>query len=357
MVRRQVSLARRIRAHLGSLINGALWGTAAITCLVLYGLQAPGGSTRAVAIAQRHPVIVPQGGRLASINVQVGSVVEAGQPLGTVEVPGLAQELEAAQAELGGLEATLAADPERARRFAKDTSGAQARWLAARVALESQRAELVARELELARLQAPGVAVPALEVEQARARRDALQVEIDARAGELSALAEAYADARARASGGVDPVLESQVQAASARVESIRVRLDNGILRAPAPGVVAAPQVVDGGRTLDVGTLPSPGVWLPSGAPAFVVVETEAAVAVVYLPAARARGLTAGASVSLNAADGRSIEAKVVDIGPSVESIPLQQLHDPTLPEWGVAVRVRPVTGSLVPGELLAVSL
>jgi multidrug efflux pump subunit AcrA (membrane-fusion protein) len=298
-----------------------------------------------VAIAQRHPVIVPQGGRLASINVQVGSVVEAGQPLGTVEVPGLAQELEAAQAELGGLEATLAADPERARRFAKDTSGAQARWLAARVALESQRAELVARELELARLQAPGVAV------------HALQVEIDARAGELSALAEAYADARARASGGVDPVLESQVQAASARVESIRVRLDNGILRAPAPGVVAAPQVVDGGRTLDVGTLPSPGVWLPSGAPAFVVVETEAAVAVVYLPAARARGLTAGASVSLNAADGRSIEAKVVDIGPSVESIPLQQLHDPTLPEWGVAVRVRPVTGSLVPGELLAVSL
>lgn len=356
MVRRQVSLSRRIRAHWGTLLNTALWGTAAIACLVLYAIQVPGGNTRAIAVAQRHPVIVPQGGRLASINVEVGSVVEAGQALGTVEVPGLSQELEAAQSELAALEATVGGDPERARRFAKDTSGAQARWLAARVALESQRATLVAKELELARLQAPGAAVAALQVEQARAGRDALQVEIAARSDELAALAAAYADARARASGGTDPVLEAQVQAAGARVESLRVRLDNGILRSPAPGVVAATQSVDAGRTLDAGTLPAPGTWMPSGAAAFLVIEPQSMEAVVYLPPARARTLTAGTAVGLAASDGRNIEAKVIGVSPSVEAVPVQQLADPAFPEWGVPVRIRSVNAQLVPGESLAVT-
>ncbi len=356
MVRRRVPLGRRIRAHLGTLVNTGLWCAATATCVVLYLLQAPTGGTLAVAVVKRHPVVVPEGGRMATLQVEVGAVVEVGQELATIEVPGLAEQVRAAQAELAALESTLLGDAESTRRFAKDTSGAQARWLAARVALESQRAQLIAKEMELARLQLPGTAVAVLQVEQARASRDALLVEIEARAEELTALAATYADARERAGAGADPALEAQVQAAGARVGALQQRLDAGTLRAPAAGVVAAiPEVQDGAAT-EGGHLPSPGTWLPGGVPVLLVVEASAEEAVVYLPPARALALADGAAVTLSGADGRSISARVVSVAASVEAVPLRQLSDPSLPEWGVPVRLRAAGEALKPGEAFAIT-
>ena len=244
----------------------------------------------------------------------------------------------------------------RTRRFAKDTSGAQARWLSARVAVESQRAALVAKELELSRLQSPGAAVPALQIEQARAARDALVVEIAARGEELAALAGAYADARARATSEGDPVLEAQVQAASARVEALRRRLDSGVLRAPAAGLVAAIPQFQSGSPVDAGLLPSPGTWLPGGVAALSVVEDTANEAVLYLPSARAGSLVEGETVTLSGADGRKIAARVLGISPSVEPVPLRQLADPAYPEWGVPVRLLALDSPLRPGEAFAVN-
>jgi multidrug efflux pump subunit AcrA (membrane-fusion protein) len=335
------------------LINAGLWVGSALACVFLYLVQAPESSLRAVAVVQRHPVVVPQGGRLATLGVEVGSSVEAGQALGTVEVPGLAQDLVAAQAELSRLQATVGVDPERTRRFAKDASSSQARWMAARVALESQRATLVARELELGRLQAPGAAVPALEIEQAQAGRDALKTEIRVREEELAVLKAAWEAASDRASAGADPVLEAQVQAAEARVGAIRERLEAGVLRAPAAGVVSAISQSSGGSP---GLLPSPGTWLPGGVAALAIVEAEAHEAVVYLPPVRARTLDQGAPVTLEGADGHRIAARVVGVSPSVESVPARQLTNPEYAEWAVPVHVRTVDAVLVPGDSFAVN-
>ncbi|MBM4368300.1 MAG: hypothetical protein FJ102_18955, partial [Deltaproteobacteria bacterium] len=179
MVRRQVPLSRRLRAHAGQIVNVGIWSGAALLSLVLYVVGAPETGTRAVAVVRQHPVYVPTSGRLASISVAPGQRVEAGADLGVVEVPGLAQELAAAQAELMAIQAEYGMEgADLARRFVKDSDSAHARWLSSRVDLESRRAELVALDMELSRLETPGAAVPQADIDLARARRDAARAEI-----------------------------------------------------------------------------------------------------------------------------------------------------------------------------------
>ncbi|GDX81956.1 hypothetical protein LBMAG42_37670 [Deltaproteobacteria bacterium] len=357
MVRRQIPLTRRLRANAGVIANTGIWLGATTMCLVLYAAQGSDAPMHAVAMVEKHPVAVPESGRLASLEVVAGQRVEAGQSLGTIEVPGLAQELVAVQAQLLALQATTeGADPERERRFAKDLSGAQSRWLEGKVTLEAQRAELLGRDMALARLKTPGAAVPASEVEQSQAARDALAREVSAREESVAASERAYVQARALSGGTTDAALEARVQEATARVEMVRARLEASVLRAPTAGTVQP--VVSGSDSASptaAGTLPAAGSWLQAGVPAFAVVEGTTREAVWYVSPDRARELVEGAPVTLESARGERVDAKVLAVSPAVEQVPVRQLADPAMLQWGVAVTVQTAKTELMPGEGFAV--
>jgi multidrug resistance efflux pump len=287
-------------------------------------------------------VLAPESGRLASVNVATGQRVSAGDEIGVVEVPGLAQDLAAAQAELMGIQANDADAASLARRFAKDVDAAQARWLSARVALESQRATLVGLDLELSRLESPGAAVPAVEVEARRATRAALKTEIDARVEEVGSLERAWVKARQRAGEGGDPALEARVQAAEAHVEAVRARVEACVLRAQASGTVTS-------------AVPAAGTWMQAGFPAVTLTEATTEEAVVYLSPAVARDLEQGDELALLAATGERIDARVASIGPALEAVPLRQMRDSTVPEWGIPVTLSVAGAVLTPGEAFGV--
>ncbi|MSQ01655.1 MAG: HlyD family efflux transporter periplasmic adaptor subunit [Myxococcales bacterium] len=352
MVRPGIPFARRLRANLGVIANAAAWSGSAIICAILYLAGGSDGGTRAVALVVRHPVVVPISGRLAAIDVQVGTRVEAGQQLGLVAVPGLEQRVIAAQAELQILHSTLAAgDPAEARRYAKDSAGAQARWLSARVEWESVRAEQLGVDVELSRLRSPGLAVSAVDVERLSARHATLAARGAALAVEVGALERAYVVATGLEAAGTDNVLEARVQAAAARVEELRALQEAAILRAPAAGTVAAVPHTVGATPTDIGTLPAPGTWVEAGIAALSVVETSSREAVAYLPPAQARELQPGEPVTLISTERLSIASTVVAVGAAVEPVPLRQLADPAIVEWGVPVTVRTNAALLTPGE------
>lgn len=351
-MKRQVSLSRRLRANLGAIVNTAVWGASCVVCLVLYVSGPEGGRPRAVAVVERHPVVVPASGRLASLEVAPGQNVTAGQVLGTVEVPGLASRLAAAEAELEALRATLAAgDPLEARRFAKDTAGAQSRWLSAKVDLEALRAEGVAADLALSRLQTPGVGVAALELEQAQAARATISARIAAKSEEVGALEAAYVSARSLQSEGTDALLEARVQAAGAKVEELLAEQEAAVLRAPTAGTVAAVPEMAGTTAVESSAFPTAGQWLQAGLPVLTVIEPATRDAVAWVSPSQARALGAGASLDLRAPDGEVVQAQVVAVGAAVEPVPVRQLADPAVLEWGVPVTVRTDGVLLMPGE------
>lgn len=338
MVRRSIPIHRRLRAHAGQIANALLWGGAVVVSLVLYLVGAPATGTHAVAVVRQHAVYVPQSGRLAALAVQPGQRVEAGAELGVVEVPGLAQELAAAQAELMAIHAEYGMEgADLSRKFVKDSDAAHARWLAARVELESRRAELVGRDLEVSRLETPGAAVAQAQIDAARASRDAVRAEVGAREEEVAVLERAYAQARSRG-GGADVALEARVAGASARVEALAARAEASVLRAQASGTVT-------------GMVPSTGTWLQAGVPVLTLTEATSQEAVVYVSPGLARQLEQGGVASLVGHDGARYDARIARIGPAVEPVPLQQVSDPATPEWGIPVTVTVADAILTPGE------
>lgn len=357
MVRRQVPLGKRIRANAGVIINAIIWVGAAGACFALYMISGHEGPMHAIALVDRHAVVVPESGRLATLDVIVGQTVQAGESLGTIEVPGLLQELAVAQAQLLALQAaTRGDDPERERRFAKDVAGAQGRWLDAKVTVEAQRAELQGRDLALARLTTPGAAVAATEIEQQQAGRDALAREIALREEGVAALERVYIEARAFSGGTADAALEARVLEATSRVEMVRARLEASVLRAPTAGTIEATGGNGSGAPSGFAMLPVQGSWLQAGFPALAVVEGTTRLAVLYVSPDRARTLATGDPVTLETASGTSVAAAVVTLAPAVEMVPIRQLSDPTVPQWGVAVTVQTTDAQLMPGEAFSAS-
>lgn len=354
MVRRTVPLSRRLRAHAGKLINAAIWFGAVFAAGILYLAQDPQTASRAIAAVRQHPVHAPASGRLASVAVQNGQRVSAGEQLAVIEVPGLQQQLAAAQAELLAIREESGLDGvDSERKFAKDADAAQARWLSARVSLESQRAMLIGLDLELGRLETPGAAVPAIELEAKRAARQALKAEIAAREEEYGALERAWSSSRQRAGIESSAAIEARVAAASAQVEAIRAVAESCVLRAQVAGTVTG-VTQDGFGSTSQG-VPAAGTWIQAGVPAFSLTEATTQEAVVYVSPLLAQQLAEGSPLALVGTGGERIDARVASIGPALEVVPLRQQRDITMPEWGVPVTLRAVDAVFTPGEALSV--
>lgn len=360
-MKRNIPIGRRLRAARGTILHALFWFAAAATSgillLVQHDIAGPGSV--AVAVSSTQYIRPPASGRIASLAVSANQRVQAGEILATVEVPGLTQQIAAAEAQLRSLEAELGAEEaDRGRRFARDLEGARASWLSARVELERERAELAGAEQELARASAPGVLVAGGEVERLAVVRDAAKAAVAARAAEVDALERNYGDARERAGVTQGERLQTAVEAAAVYLESLRALAEANTLRAPVAGVVTAPIGTiarDGRADILEEVFPVPGQWVQAGVPVLMVTEPAAQDAVVFVDIARARELAPGSAVSVRSTAGQRYEATVRSVGVAVEPVPLRQLRDQTIAEWGVPVTLQVAGSVLTPGEALSV--
>lgn len=353
-------LRRRLMAMRGKIFMSLAWAAAAMACgawLLLRTVPGTGGT--AIAVTKTHLIRAPESGRIAALEVIPYQRVEAGAVLARIEVPGLVQEISAAEAELRNLEAQISVqEADRGRQFARDLDGARAAWLRARVELERDRADLLLAEQEVGRAESPGVLFAPGEVERIKTLRDASRASVDARVTEVDALNRNYEDARKRAGGTQSELLKAAVEAAAVNLESLRMVEDANVLRAYVAGIVSAPvgsQARDGRTEVIDEAFPTPGQWVQAGVPVLTVTEPTSQDAVVFVDIARARALAPGAPISVRGLGGSRYDATVRAVGVAVELIPLRQLQDQTIQEWGVPVTLQVLDSALTPGESLLV--
>lgn len=342
-MRRSIPLGRRLRAWRGKILLAVAWCGAVLFCIIANFIQPPGPGSVAVASAVEHPVRAPESARIATIQVQQGQPVNAGDVIALLEAPGLSAEIAAADADIlvaqgdAGVEgATLG------RRFANDVEGARVALSGAQVALERERAELAAAQADVNRAGSPGVGLSQQQVADIQARRDALAASVRAREGEVAALQATYSSARSRNAAVVATPTEARILALTARRDALQARADGLVLRAMLPGVV-------------VGPVPAPGEWVQAGVPVITITETSTREAVVYVDAARAATLTPGQAIHVLPASGGVGDAVVKSIGPGMERLPLRNAQDPTIPQYGVPVWLNVSSPKLMPGEPLGV--
>lgn len=339
MVARRTPLGRKLRAWRGSIFSFFIWLGAAGLAGILYLKESMTGDTIAVARTDTALLRAPESGRVASLNVKLGEKVEAGQVVAVLEIPGLQQEIAAATANLDATRSALRTeDSDRGRRFQGDIAGARAKYLGATVALREQESRLAELELEFKRVTAPGVALPAAEVESVTTRRNAAKALVEAQQREVDGLKASLDQAIGRA-GGLEGGPETpELEALRLGLEALKARQEACTLRAPIAGVV-------------MGTLPQPGTWMPAGLELMSVAAASTREAVVWLPADALHNIKVGASVSLEGIEG-DMAATVESIGPGVQPVPLQALSDTSRPEWKVPILLQ-AERDLLPGEVL----
>ncbi len=352
---------RRLRAARGKVAFALLWGVCAIS--VGFGVSRGSGSPTYLAVArpQAWPLVAPCAGSVADLRVSPGQLVEAGDVLAVIHAPGLAEELALAEATRAALEARLSVeDTDRDRKFARDLDASRIGVAGARVALEQAEATLAGLDVQLRRATSPGVGLAALETDALATQRARVAAEVSARKDALVTLEAAYGRARSRAGANADADLSKEIDAANAQVETLRARVAAGRVLAPVRGVVGVPVAPLGrdGRADTVVTevFPVVGQWVVEGVPLLTLTAPESAEAIVYVEPSRVGTFAPGARLAVRTARGDVVMADVRSVGAAVEPVPLRQLREPGVLEWGVPVTLA-VPGGMVPGEAVSVDL
>lgn len=212
-------------------------------------------------------------GRLAEIHVEEGDDVTAGQVLARMDVRELEAELRQAQAQV---------------------TQVQTQRTAAAAVIAQRRSEVALADKNLARSRElyENRNIP---IEQLQRSETALQVAQAARAASVAELAHA----------------EAAIEAAIARVESVRTRIDDSALKAPL-----------GGRVLY--RLAEPGEVLPAGGKVVTVLDLTDASMTVFLPTLQAGRLHIKdeARIVLDAIPEYVIPATVSFVSPEAQFTP-----------------------------------
>jgi multidrug efflux pump subunit AcrA (membrane-fusion protein) len=311
----------------------------------------------AIALVRQFPVLPPDAGRVASVNVVPGQHVRAGDTLAIVEIPGLTQQVAAAAAAVRGLEEELAADSlDMERKLSKDADATRARLLAARVDLADAEADLTLIETDLGRYSAQGVGTSAGVIDNLKLQQKGLQEVIRARRGEIAELQTAWNDARRRSATGSATPFQAQLEAARAEYEALAALKEACVVRAHVDGVVGLTYADQrAGAPVGIPSFAAEGQWVDKGTPLMALTEAVTADAVTYVSPSVARGLTPGQAAVLVSDSGAEHAGEIVAVGGAVEPLPLRHLPDPTVVDWGVPVTVRLTERTLLPGEQLVV--
>ena len=257
-------------------------------------------------------------GRLVGLAVKEGDRVKAGQVLAQIDRVQAASAAAAANASLGALEADARGAQNQARAAEADLASARAR------ALESQKALGRAKDLRASGL------IPQSELDTATANAEATEAQVASAIAALARVEQARESAERRVLQG--------------RAEQTRARdlLEKTEITAPIDGVVTRLDVEEGEMVV-VGVQNQPGTLL------MTVSDQSANNAEVKVGEADVLRLKTDnpATVSLEAAGGRTFPGRVVEIGAS--ALP-QVGTQAAAREFRVKVRLSGDTSALRPG-------
>ncbi|MEZ4450387.1 MAG: HlyD family efflux transporter periplasmic adaptor subunit [Nannocystaceae bacterium] len=334
----------------------AMWGGTMIAAASLWcGLQRVSATGHVVRVDTG--VAPARAGRVASLEVEVGDLVRAGQVIATLDAAEVEAELAILAAERQRIEAQLGAtqvgaearESATTRDLDESLSSAELALRAAKARRKVKSAELSAVSAQVKRLRdlvdarmADRRELDALVVRQAGARN-----EVDAADSLISQLVGEVASARGRR-GALDPAstdvaaepLKAELEVLDRRQDLLELRRDELVLRAPSDGEVSA-------------VLVRPGEVVGAGAPVVTIVGAGGPRVSVCLSEVKAAEVTIGEATKMTPrGKGAAIRGHVRAIGAHVGQLPSRCWRDPQVPEWGREVTIAVDEGaSLLAGQ------
>jgi multidrug resistance efflux pump len=127
------------------------------------------------------------------------------------------------------------------------------------------------------------------------------------------------------------------------RIDEIELDIDALVIRAPISGTIAAVHS-------------QPNQLVQPGTPIITIASNRGDYVLSYIRQAQRIQPAVGMPVTLRTRrpGSRSVESVVEDVGAGFELVPQPQLSDPTIPEWGLPVKIRlPEQLQARPGEKL----
>lgn len=326
--------------------------------------------------ALRVEAVSPSAGRLLAVEprpitlytrVKKGDVVARLDPgASKASLDTLRQEMTRLQGELESTQATVIEQQE-ARRHNELAQRRQLQETIEQLRLDTQdRQTLIqADTVELASLEEQYNAVEALykqkvgsrlELVNIKSQRDVIQKRLE---GNRETLREAqeqkkvceerlqeYRLTKAAEMQKILAPLQAAVETQQKRLAEVEIQIENLLIRAPFDGVVTAIHKWAGQSA-------------QPGDPVMRIARTDSQYILTYVRQDTRVRPAAGmpVEVSVRSLPRRTALAEVEDVGPQIEPVPLHQLKDPTIPEWGLPVRVTlPKHLGLLPGELVDVA-
>lgn len=282
----------------------------------------------AYAESIEHAIAPVVSARISSVKVQLGQQVKAGDVLVTLDDRALKLELERGQRELAQLVADLEAQTAISKTQVLDgvlrSSSALADEQVARSEAQSLKTELE----RVQRLRAEQLVDAQAELQIRRSYEAAIaRVQVFER--RRAQLPELYANHKqaavdAQAEARVAPFREA-IKAKQASLDELAFQVGQHELRAPVDGTVSL-LVHPVGDVVMAGT---EVLRLVRGRPGHLVAT---------VPEERARGLGPGQQLTVRASRGvmsEKFKGTVVEVGPSVEQLPLRSWLSPSWPRWG----------------------
>lgn len=379
-----IPLSQRWRWMRYRLFPLLIFGGASVLAVWLWGRHAEhSGSVLGIARGRVVQVSATYAGRIRSIPVRLSDRVSKGQVVALIDDTLLAAQISTISGEIDRLRAEyeqeqsiLHADVANRRAawvaehrvFAGDIAQLKIKMLELKTVLEEDRALLkgLAVEMTNASRLVSGKALPAIELEKARAAHGALSAKIGVNEDLLEKLAAEDKAAQARKGDYArhTPLLPSQETALEHLRKAIRVQQRliqeleaqraEMILRAPFDGIVIEVQPRAGDAVLrrpGEGVLRRVGEVVAPGEPILAIAETSPSEVIAYAGEHQMNDLRVGAVVEIRTC-ARPIRmgwSGAVAVAPTVERLPERLWTNPQIPTWG-----RPFLVSIPPGMKLS---
>ncbi len=367
----RVAPLRRLGRLLRRFAPFAVWLAAAAGALLLY-VQRP-EADHALGFGEIHEVTAASGasGRIATVEVELGQVVDAGDVIATLDTREIEAQLrfaharlERARTQIDAVEAQLRIEQDErraqaaSRRASHEAEGRRLRAEIGRLTgLETvDRTEMLGLDPQIQRIR-PLVEKKLMQAERLEdlvQARNVLESRLETTADQLAASRRELREWDALAP---QPLVDSDVRAhlvpleleldvQEARVAALQIQLESANVLAPASGTVNA-------------IVGHPGEWCEAGAPIVELVVPSTDRVTAFLTGPQVSAVAAGTRAAVRPRDrgGAALEGRVVTVAARVDSIPQQLRLVPALPEWGRLVTIvldDPV--DTVPGEVYRVS-
>jgi multidrug resistance efflux pump len=327
-------------------IGQAAWVVGVLLAVVWGGLRSVSYEARGVGFAPPVNVASLEGGRLATLDVQLHDDVMVDTVVARLDTTPLEEEKLIISAQLLAVQSSQATDAaSEARRFAEGLEEHQLDLARLEAVINEDAAlQLSLREQAgiLARLEQDG-ATSALEMRLMQRELDVVTARLDASRHAVAVARNAVGAARTR-SDGLSGENEWSVVAAARALDQVEARISRMDLSAGIEGQVTA-------------IYRSPGEVVAAGEVVMEIRQRGTSEVVAWLPYAAASGLVSGSRAHVVRVSGEILAGNLLSVGSGPQQLPVQLWNNPAYPEWGLPVRIKLTGGEVGAAEPVTVRL